>query len=170
MQTLGETSVLEWGGWARAVLRVPAPGGVVKLHCTGVASAEVRLQGGNGTIPLAGDVYGAGWLAPQAALPGGEHRLWVRLRAKARARFACTAAAAPAAAGLELRAVLAAPDVVGGAPLGGLLSLAVAHVGGGGGAFGVGCVWARRNNVPKHRAIKHPQLLTPISLHTRATP
>jgi hypothetical protein len=136
VQRLSDVAVLETQGWAVATLRVAAPAGSgrervrVRLRCEGAVAAFLLASSGAavGDIEMApaapaepptqlsGDIYGSGWVSSVFALaPSDQHRVFVYVRAKANARFACHAAAVAAAPpALEARAVVAAPDALEG--------------------------------------------------------
>jgi hypothetical protein len=81
-----------------------------------VANASAAGHGGGGgaagLIGLAGDIHHSGRAPAYLSLPAGRHALYVRVRAKHRAAFTCSAARAPGAAGLAAGAPTPAPDVV----------------------------------------------------------
>jgi hypothetical protein len=141
VQRLSDMAVLETQGWAVAALRVSAAakGAArvrVRLRCEGAVAAflasapdgEAAAEGtaaaaaaaaASATAPLvqlSGDIYGTGWISSMFSLaPSDQHRLFVFVRAKANARFACHATAVAAAApALEARSVLVAPDALEG--------------------------------------------------------
>jgi hypothetical protein len=123
--------VLEFTGWAHATLTVTGGALVrVRLACAGATHFYVQ-RGTNASAPLephAGDVYHSGRVAAIVGLPPGAHRLVLRLRAKVRTEFACSARALVDAAGrghqpLQLHAPTHAPDVVDGVPAGALLAV-----------------------------------------------
>ena len=141
---LNRMEVLEWAGWAHAALTVAAGAGAapgdpvrVQLSCAGATHFYLQ-RGANASAPLephAGDVYRTGRVESIVALPPGVHRLVLRLRAKVRTEYACTARALPAAPPPRQRSVLLlrtpthAPDVVDGLPAGGLLAVPATNTG-----------------------------------------
>ena len=81
---------VEVQGWAVTSLRTAASG-VVAVRCVGVPAVAVAVHGNGSWVAGVGDMYGTGRGVLYASLPAGRHDLYVHVRAKVQAVWACEA-------------------------------------------------------------------------------